>query len=96
MAKVTMSFSLDDQEDRAILRELEALPKGARSRAIREALGRYYGQGRITLGDVYQKLTDLERSLEAGAAPRRRAPRGKADAPQEPPEAAAALDELGL
>jgi len=86
MGKVTISFTLDPDEDRDLIRWLESLPKRGRSRAIREALRA--AQGGITLGDIYNTLKAIERKL------------AKVDlvanesSSDEPPEAAAALERL--
>lgn len=89
--KVTLSFTLDDTEDRDLLRWLEGQEN--RSAAIREALRAYLGRGGVTLADVYQAVKDLERRLWSGSV----VAAGRADAPgdpEEPPDLAAALDAL--
>ena len=67
MARVVMSFALDSQKDRRILRYLEGLPRGEKSQAIRDALDAHLGGGGVTLGDVYQAVKDLERKLGSGS-----------------------------
>ena len=62
MAKVTISFTLDDSRDKRILRWLEGLPKRKKSEAIREALTAHLGQNGITLQDIYEAIMDLKRS----------------------------------
>lgn len=95
MAKVVISFTLDPEEDAAILQWLKRYDRRQRSAAIRRAL-RDHLTGGVTLGDVYQAVKDLERALErklkAGVTVQ--------DTPAddgwiEPPDAAAALDALG-
>lgn len=92
MGRVIVSFSLDTEEDRDILRWLER--QESKSAAIREAL-RAHLLGGVTLGDVYQAVKDLERLIRSGvvvAAGRPADPQGE---PEEPPDLAAALDALG-
>jgi len=62
MAKVTISFTLDDNKDKRLLRWLESLPKRGRSEAIREVLAAHLGQSGITLQDIYEAIMDLKRS----------------------------------
>ena len=62
MAKVTISFTLDDSKDKRLLRWLESLPKRGRSGAIREVLTAHLGQNGITLKDIYDAIMDLKRS----------------------------------
>ncbi len=68
MARVVMSFALDSQKDKRILRYLEGLPRGEKSKAIRDALHAHLGSGGVTLGDVYQAVKDLERKLGSGSS----------------------------
>ena len=63
MARVVMSFALDSQKDRRILHYLEGLPRGKKSKAIRDALHAHLGSGGVTLEDVYQAVKDLERKI---------------------------------
>jgi len=90
--KVTVSFSLDAEADRDILRWLNSQPKKERSKAIREALRAHIGRGGVTLGDVYEAIQDLRRYGLAVAAQGRQADVHT----DEPPDVAAALDRLGL
>jgi hypothetical protein len=95
MATVTVSFTLDDQADREVVRWLARLPKRQKSAAIREALRAHLqGQG-ITLGDIYQLVREIDRKLSSGTVVA-----GAIDASEvdidEPPDVAAALDSLGL
>ena len=94
MAKVTMSFTLDDETDRDLVRWLSKLQKGKRSEEIRQALraGLEHGSS-VTIEDVYQAVQQLERKLQNGAVAKG-PPSG--DDWDEPPEAAAALEKLGL
>ena len=94
MAKLTISFSIDDQADRDIVRWIQTLPKRERSASIRAAI-RGYTNGRqdVTLGDVYQAIQNLKADIKtrsftalAGAP---------TEWPDEPTDAAAALDKLG-
>ena len=62
MAKVTVTFSLDSERDKRILRWLEGLPKRKKSEAIREVLTAHLGQNGITLQDIYEAIMDLKRS----------------------------------
>ena len=62
MAKITVTFSLDSERDKRILRWLEGLPKRKKSEAIREALTAHLGQNGITLRDIYEAVMDLRRS----------------------------------
>jgi len=62
MAKVTISFTLDDNKDKRLLRWLESLPKRGRSEAIREVLTAHLDHNSITLQDIYEAIMDLKRS----------------------------------
>jgi hypothetical protein len=94
MAKATISFSVDTEIDKDILYWLKNLPKRQRSAAIRAAIRLSIQQGRVTIGDVYQVVKDLERRLRTGPALTTELP-AEADDWDEPPAAAAALDALG-
>ena len=89
--KVTLSFTLDDQQDRDILRQLKGLPKRSRSRMIRDALRAYTGHSGVSLADIYQVVNRIERKLASGIVTQ-----GPATEPEieEPPDAVAALDSL--
>jgi len=92
MAKVTVGFTLDTEEDRRIIRWLESLPKGDRSKAIREALHAHLGRGSITLGDIYEAIQDLKRTgLVVTSA--LGSPASEVDLP---PDVLEKLDNLGL
>ena len=91
MAKVVVSFALDDVRDHRIIRYLDGQQN--RSAAIREALDAHLGGG-LTHGDLLQAIKALERKIGKGAVvldvdevP---------EAVDEPPDIAAALDGLGL
>ena len=89
MAKVVVSFSLDTERDRRVIRWLDS--QSDRSAAIREALDAHLGNG-LTLGDVYQAVRDLERRVGTGVV----LERDESETVDEPPDIAAALDGLGL
>ena len=92
--KVTVSFTLDSDKDRRILRWLKGLPKGEKSAAIREALDAHLGGGGLTLADVYQAIKDLERKVGTGGLVLVQADRQTSA--DEPADVAANLDRLGL
>jgi len=98
MTKVTVSFTLDSDRDRRILRYLESLPRGEKSAAIRQALDLQIGGGSVTLGDVYQAVKDLERKVAERLGGIQGNDAGNdARAPvDEPVDVAANLDSLGL
>jgi len=89
MSKQTVAFTLDTEKDRDLLHWLSSLPKGDKSRAVRDALRAHLGRGGITLGDIYEAIIDLKRhGLVVQGEPTPTA--------DEPPDVAAALDNLGL
>jgi hypothetical protein len=98
MARVVMSFALDSQKDRRILHYLEGLPRGEKSKAIRDALHTHIGGGGVTLGDVYQAVKDLERRIGSGFVSAQTGNvEGSSPIPDdEPADVAASLDGLGL
>jgi hypothetical protein len=98
MAKVTISFSLDSERDRRVLRYLEALPRGEKSAAIRAALQAHVDGRGVTLGEVYQAVRDIERKLANGTVLAQAGVRGDSlqTAVDEPLDVAANLDALGL
>jgi hypothetical protein len=61
MAKMTICFTIDPEEDKRVVRWLDELPKRERSRAIRQALASYLGQSGITLADIYSELQEIKR-----------------------------------
>ncbi len=91
MAKLTVSFTLDSEQDRDLVRWLDSLPKRGRSEAIRDALRAHLGHSGITLNDVYEAIMDLKRSDFAADTSG-----NTVAANDEPPDVAAALDNLGL
>ena len=93
MATVTVCFTVDNDEDRDLVRWLDSLPKRKRSDAIRKTLRAGLDRGGVTLGDVYQVVKGLERRLQNGAAIASPSPEPTCDW-DEPLEAAAALDSL--
>jgi hypothetical protein len=95
MAKVTVSFSLDDREDRDIIRYLNSLARGEKSAAIRDALRAKIGGQGVTLADVYQITRAIERKLDNGVTVSGTGSSTASDAPKdEDPELAANLDSL--
>lgn len=61
MAKITVGFTLDEEKDKRIIRWLNELEKGEKSREIRKALHAYLGKGGVSLGDIYEAIQDLKR-----------------------------------
>jgi len=96
MGKQVITFSIDPEQDRDLVRWLAGLPKRQKSTAIREVLRAGLAQGGLTLGDVYQAIKDLDRRLAQGMVSiDRGATLGEAnDWAAEDPDAAAALDAL--
>jgi len=95
MATVTISFTVDSEKDRDLVRWLDGLPRRKRSEAIRKALRANLGRGGVTLGDVYQAVKALERRLDAGVLVASASPSNR-DELDAPPDVLAALDNLGL
>jgi len=98
MPRVVMSFTLDSQKDRRILHYLEGLPRGEKSKAIRDALYAHVGGGNATLRDVFQAIKDLEHKMGSGfvAMEARSGGAVSNDPIDEPADVAANLDGLGL
>jgi len=94
MAKVTVSFTLDDRGDRDIVAWLDKIPAGAKSGAIRDVI-RAHLRGGVSLGDIYQKLLELDAKLAKGALVVGAKPMDAGDV-DEPADVALALDNLGL
>ena len=94
MSKLIISFTLDSERDRDLVRFLDGLGRRQRSEAIRETLRAGLARGGVTVSDVYQAVKELERKLSAGAfvAQVREAEAG-ADVPE---DVLSALDGLGL
>lgn len=91
MARQTITFVLDSERDRDVLRWLEAqLNKSA---AIREAIRGRMEQGDVTLGDIYAAIQDLKGRSWASAPDAQDRNTSIGD---EPPDVAATLDSLGL
>ena len=91
MARQTITFVVDRERDRDILRWLEEQEN--KSAAIRAAIRAHLGRSGITLADVYEAIQDLKRGAWL-AVPNAQAP-AEVDN-DEPPDVAAALDSLGL
>ena len=98
MARVVMSFTMDSQKDRRILLYLEGLPRGEKSKAIRDALHAHLGGGGVTLGDVFQAVKDLECKLGSCFVSAQAGSVGGVSQTfvDEPADVAANLDGLGL
>jgi hypothetical protein len=90
--KVTITISLDADEDRDLLRWLGRQEN--RSAAVREAL-RARASGGITLGDVYQAVKAVERLIRSGVVVTGAPAEDNGEIWEEPPDIAAALDALG-
>ena len=58
MAKRPITFVVDDQRDRDILRWLDT--QDNKSAALRGAIRGAMGRGGLTIGDVYQAVRELE------------------------------------
>ena len=91
MARQTITFVLDTERHRDILRWLEG--EDNKSASIREAIRANLGHGDITLAHVYEAIQDLKR---CGWVSGPEAQVHTTAASAEPPDVAAALDNLGL
>jgi hypothetical protein len=91
MAKVTVCFTLDSEEDRDLVRWLDGLPKRGRSEAIRQVLRDHLSHSGVTLSVIYQAILDLKRQ---GFATGSGSDNALTD--DEPSEAADNLAKLGL
>jgi hypothetical protein len=91
MAKHAITFVVDTERDRDILRWLGN--QDNKSAAIREAIRLQLGRGGITLTDVYEAIQDLKRRNWAPASDSQ--PLNTAD-DCEPLDVASALNNLGL
>jgi beta-phosphoglucomutase-like phosphatase (HAD superfamily) len=91
MTRQTITFVLDTERDRDILRWLEG--QANKSAAIREAIRANLTDGDITLAHVYEAIQDLKRS---GWVSMSEAQVHTTVASAEPPDIAATLDNLGL
>jgi len=92
MAKVTVSFTLNDQADRDVIAWIDRISDGQKSAAIREAL-RGHLRGGVSLDQIYQKLLEIDGKLTNGVMASTSAGAGDVS---EPPDVAATLDKLGL
>ena len=90
MAKQTVTFVLDTNRDRDVLRWLEG--QANKSLAIREAIRAQMDRADVTLRDVLVAIQDLKRHSGTPAATGEAAA-GNGD---EPADVAVALDSLGL
>ena len=91
MARQTITFVLDTDRDRDILRWLER--QDNKSAAIRDTIRTNLAHGDITLAHVYEAIQDLKRCRRA-AGPEAQTHNRPTSA--EPPDIATALDNLGL
>jgi hypothetical protein len=92
--KTFVSFSLDTEADKDILRWLKGLTSKKKSESIRAAIRGHIGRSGVTIGDVYQAVKDLDRKLQAGIVVRQGEDLAGGDDWDEPPDVAAALDKL--
>lgn len=93
MGRKIYTFSLNEQDDRQLIRWLDGLPKGEKSGAIRAALHRYImGGAGVTLGDVYEAVQELGRKVGTGYVVVQQGGQQHA----EPPDVAGNIDKLGL
>lgn len=90
MARQTVTFVLDTERDRDIVRWLEG--QDNKSAAIREAIRARAGCGHVTLAEVYEAIQELKRGSWVSSASAQASTAGG----DEPPDVAAALDSLGL
>ena len=90
MAKQTITFVLDTNRDRDVLRWLEG--QANKSLAIREAIRAQMGHTDVTLRDVLVAIEDLKR--HNGTPPA--SGEGAGGNGDEPADVAVALDSLGL
>jgi hypothetical protein len=87
MAKIHVSFTLDSETDKQLVRWLDGLPKGGRSKAIREVLAAHLDQNNVTHLDILNAIERLERRGVAVVS------QEEPDA-QDDPELAEALENL--
>lgn len=96
--KVTLSFSLNSEQDRDILEFFKAQPGREKSKTFRDAMRFYMGSGSVTLSDLFQALGEIKRMLRSGALV------ANSDQEEDDPESddplirkvESALDNLGL
>lgn len=91
MAKQTVTFVVDTERDRDILRWLGS--QDNKSAAIREAIREHLGRGCITLTDIYEAIQGLKRG---NWTPAPHTQPDNVEGRDESPDVAAALDSLGL
>ena len=92
MAKITVSFTFDDQKFPRLVRWLNSLPVKGKSKAIREVLDAHVsGKELITMGDLHEEIKQIEsgKCLVSSSEP-------KNNGNDEPDDIAEALDNLGL
>ena len=94
MTKVALSFSVDTEDDRDILQFLDRVPQGRRSMEFRRVFKSALCP--VTLGAIYQKLTDIERLLRAGAVATGHADADAESADPRAARAASKIADLGL
>jgi hypothetical protein len=92
--KMIFSLVLSMQKDADIIRWLNTVD-GSKSEAIRAAIRAHMGTQGITLGDVYQAVREIDRKLARGAFVANTEGSDAGDLPDEPPDIAVALDNLG-
>lgn len=88
--KTTISISLDDRRDRDLLDWLAKQEN--KSAAVRQALRDHINHRSVSLNDLYQAIQDLRTAPAAHPA----ADSHKTVGASEPPDIAAAIDNLGL
>lgn len=88
--RTTVTFSLDTETDRDLIRWLDRQQGRQRSAAIRAALRAGVGRQEVTIADVLAAIEGLRASGVVVAAP------VAAAADDEPADVAVALDRLGL
>jgi len=93
MAKIVVSFTLDSERDRRLVRWLGE--QGNRSAAIRRALEAHVGGAGPTLNDVYRAVKDLDRKISAGTVVVPGGPEAELEG-EIPADVLDALDGLGL
>lgn len=91
MSRQTVTFVLDTERDRDIVRWLEAQEN--KSAAIREAIREHQGRSTVTLADVYEAVLELRQGHWV-LGPETEV--GEPANDEEPPDVAAALDGLGV
>lgn len=91
--KTTISFTLDTETDKDLLRWLKQQPRNHRSAAIRAAIREHLTHGGVTIGDVYQAVQALRNDVQS----RTFTTAAGTSEPEidEPAAAVAALDRLG-